>query len=332
MPALPAWFPRRTPQFRDGIFTIMLRQISILTTYRCDLHCEHCLRGFPKQQANFPIDLLDKLLTEALSFGIVSVRLTGGEPYLHPEFAEIVEKVTNYGLQWGFVTHGQRTKPYLPLIQRYREQFGYIKLSIDSSESALHDEIRGKEGAFDKVTASLKEYVQHEIPVWISASLNQKNKEQVDGLITLAEEHGATGIIFAGTIPTDLNQHLVLSDQQSLELYQQISEKKGMAKIGVQTASSLYTKGGVNFCPVLNLSGAHFSPNGDLIFCCDVHRDKATIGSLHDQSVSELLQGWLMESAQLQAKRTQMISIGKMTELFDTCAFCQAYFSLSPKA
>ena len=291
-------------------------------TYIVNIAC----KVFQKKQLDFPVELLDKLLTEAPTFGVKKVGLTGGEPHLHPSFDEIVKKINDYGLRWGIVSHGQRSAPYLPLIKRYQEQFDTIKLSIDSADATLHDEIRGRQGAFENVTSSVKEYVANDIPVWLSSSLNQKNKRQVSRLIALAEELGAKGIVFAGTIPTEFNQHLLLSDQEALALYQEIRSWQEKASVSVKTASALYTKGGVSFCPVLTLNNANFNPSGEMIFCCDIDQEGGIIGSLEEYSFAQLLQLWLKKSDELQAKRVEMISTGKMIEGFDTCAFCTHYF------
>lgn len=101
----------------------MLTNLALITTTRCDLKCQHCLRGFPKERPDFPIELLDKLLIEAIPFGVKHVGLTGGEPHLHPQFEQIVEKIVSYGYTWHFVSHGQRTEPYLPIMERYRDSF-----------------------------------------------------------------------------------------------------------------------------------------------------------------------------------------------------------------
>jgi MoaA/NifB/PqqE/SkfB family radical SAM enzyme len=53
----------------------MLSHITIIAAMRCDLKCAHCLRGFPKERPDFPMDLLDKLLTEALPFGAKHVAI-----------------------------------------------------------------------------------------------------------------------------------------------------------------------------------------------------------------------------------------------------------------
>ncbi len=130
----------------------MIKGITLLVTKRCDLQCEHCLRGHPKNKDDFPLSLLDKLLNEAMQFGAGHVGLTGGEPHLHRQFDQVVSKIVSYGFSWGFASHGQRTKPYLPLMEKYREQFRYARLSLDGATPAIHDEIRGRIGSFEVTT------------------------------------------------------------------------------------------------------------------------------------------------------------------------------------
>ena len=118
----------------------MLSSIALINTTRCDLKCQHCLRGFPENRQDFPLDLLDKLLTEASVFGARQVGLTGGEAYLHPQFEQMVETIVRYGYTWHFTSNGQSTKVYLPLMKRTREQFTHLTVSIDGVNAETHDD------------------------------------------------------------------------------------------------------------------------------------------------------------------------------------------------
>jgi len=305
----------------------MLTKLILITTYRCDLHCQHCLQGFPREHSDFPVDLLDNLLAEALPFGAHHINLTGGEAHLHPQFDHIVETIVNYGYTWGLISHGQRSEPYLPLMEKYRKQFKSVGLSIDGVTPELHDELRGRNGSFEKVTTSARAYVENGFEVWIKTSLNQKNKMQLEGFVELAANLKAKGITFAGTIPFAWNRHLLLSDEESLELYQTINSLRATAPIKLRTSSALHTRGGVNFCPVLNLSDITISPRGNVDFCCDVHQPKGAIGSLRENSFATLMQSWLEKSTSLQRKRAEQIASGTMGERFDTCAYCNEYCS-----
>ena len=304
----------------------MIKGITLLVTKRCDLKCEHCLRGHPQDKVDFPLSLLDKLLNEAMQFGAGHVGLTGGEPHLHREFDQIVEKIVNYGFSWGFTSHGQRTKPYLPLMEKYREDFKYARLSLDGATPALHDEIRGRKGAFEYVIQAAKIYKKEGFPVSFVTSLNQKNKGEVQALIDLAESVGVKGITFSGTIPAQWNQHLILQDSEAIELFNQVNEACKDSDLDIRTASALYTKGGINFCNILNIKSIAVNTAGELIFCCDTIENGAVIGSLHEQSLITLLQRKIEYSAKLQAQRASRIASGKLGEGFDTCAFCNHYF------
>jgi MoaA/NifB/PqqE/SkfB family radical SAM enzyme len=305
----------------------MLNQITIINTLRCDLKCQHCLRGFPKERPDFPMDLLDKLLAEALPFGAKHVALTGGEPHLHPEFEKMVDKIVAYGYTWHFVSHGQRTEPYLRVMERYKNKVSHVALSIDGATADTHDEIRNRKGAFEKVVASTKEYVKRGYKVRVCTSLNKKNKNEVEGILKLAGEIGAYGINLAGTTPTSWNSHLVLNDQESLELYEKIAKLSEGLDLHVRTLSSLYTRGGVTFCNVLKLHDLMFNPRGEMIFCCDTEGIGAVTGSLRKHTLADLVILWLKQSNQIQTARAEKIAGGNIGEKFDTCAYCNAHFS-----
>lgn len=305
----------------------MLNHLTIITTMRCDLKCKHCLRGFPKARPDFPMDLLDKLLAEALPFGAKHIALTGGEPHLHPEFEKMIDKIVAYGYTWHFVSHGQRTEPYLPIMQKYKDKVSRVTLSIDGATSETHDEIRKHKGAFERVMTSAKKYAEMGYKVRISTSLNQKNKTEAEALINLAQDVKAIGINIAGTIPTAWNKDLVLNDAESLKLYQQIIAVHEKTKFDVRTLSSLHTRGGVNFCGNLNMHELTFNSRGELIFCCDTTDNGALTGSLRENSFANLVKLWLEQSNNLQIQRAGQIAAGKMGEKFDTCAFCNAHFN-----
>lgn len=303
----------------------MLRQLAIIVTTRCDLRCAHCLRGHPPERHDFPLELLPRLLEEARPFGLQRVALTGGEPRLHPQFERIVESIVQAGFSWHFVSNGQQIEPYLPLMERFREQLGHVALSIDGATAEIHDEIRQQPGAFANVTAAARRCVALGYKVHISASLNQKNKGQMKELVELARSLGACGIRFGGTIPTPWNQVLVLSDAEAAILWQEIEALRKESDLEISTFSSLYTQGGVNFCGNLNLHELTVNAEGQVIFCCDTTGDGAVVGSLADGSLASLLLKWLEFSQKLQARRAGRISHGRMGEGFDTCSYCNAF-------
>jgi hypothetical protein len=94
----------------------------------------------------------------------------------------------------------------------------------------------------------------------------------------------------------------------------------------IRPLSSLYTRGGVNFCNNLNLCDLTFNASGELIFCCDTN-DHALIGSLKELPLRELIKRWLKESQDFQIQRAERIASGNLGEKFDTCTCCNTFFS-----
>jgi MoaA/NifB/PqqE/SkfB family radical SAM enzyme len=305
----------------------MLSHLVLINTLRCDLKCAHCLRGFPHERPDFPLELLDKLLTEALPFGANHVALTGGEPHLHPEFDALVDKIVAYGYTWHFVTNGQQTEPYLPLMEKYKNSFRRVSVSLDGAVASTHDEIRQRQGAFERAIASIKQYVQSGYVVKIGMTLNQKNKNEMEAMVNLARELGASSLGFGGTIPASWNQGLGLNDEEALRLWQKANELREETGFDIHTVSALHTRGGVNFCNILNFFKLTFNTKGEMIFCCDTIEHGAAIGSLAENSLAVLIEKWLGKSAALQAERARKIAQGRMKDGFDTCAICNGYFS-----
>lgn len=305
----------------------MINHLSIFATTRCNLKCLHCMVDFPKKPIDFPLDLLDKLLGEARVYGVQHVGMSGGESCLHPEFGRMVSMIAGKGYTWNAVTNGLDAKAYLKTARKFPGTLNYLGVSIDGADEETHDYIRARRGAFKITTSAVKEFVAEKIPVLILVTMNNRNKNQVEGFLKLAEEIGAEGISFGGIIPTAWNQQLLLSDEEFSMIYQQIQDLKPNIGVRVRIASSLHTRGGVDFCNALHLHQMMFNAKGELIFCCDCQKDEAVIGSFKTESLPSLIDRWLKISYELQSRRAQMISQGQMANGFDTCTFCNQHFT-----
>jgi len=305
----------------------MIRYINLLVTNRCNLSCLHCLSGKPDKISHFPVSLLEELLPQAMKFGGKHVGLTGGEPCLHPNFGGIVKTIVDFGYEWSFVSNGTSTDKYLPLMQKYQEKFGSVAISLDSTKPEVHDEIRNSVGVFEKAINSIKTYVSEGFKVKIKVSLNILNKGEIQPLVKLAKKLKVAEIQFSGTIPNAWNQYLVLSEKEQLDLYQEISSIRSTKKLIIHATPALYTKGGIYFCSYLSAQAISVLSNGDINFCCDIASEKSVVGSLNEFPLVELIQRKLRLSAELQIFRSKCINTGEMGDFFDTCAFCNSYFS-----
>ena len=304
----------------------MLSNLNLITTWRCDLTCLHCLQGHPAECADFPIELLPRLLKQARQFGASKVSLTGGEPHLHPQFEALVATSVRAGYSWSIVSNGQQTTACNAAIAKYGERFSGVSLSLDGATPATHDAMRNRPGAFERVLCAIQNYLDQGVAVSTRTCLTRLNMQELDQIVRLGVDLGVSAMTFAGVIPTPWNRPLLLSDSEKLELYQNINVLKDQTTIPLNTTSALYTSGGVNFCSVLDLYSLNFNPRGEMIFCCDTSGYGAVVGDLAKLPLKDLIESWLDRANEIRIQRTRRIAQGQMGEGFDNCTFCNVYF------
>ncbi len=91
--------------------TYPLNQIYFYLTEGCNLRCRHCWIA-PKYQTegnSYPaldLDLFKAIIEQAKPLGLTGVKLTGGEPLLHPQIKEILEHIRAENLDLTVETNG----------------------------------------------------------------------------------------------------------------------------------------------------------------------------------------------------------------------------------
>lgn len=71
-------------------------QLIIEITRKCNMACDHCLRGDPENVVIDP-EYINEIMSQVSSIGMLTI--TGGEPSLHPEIIlDIVEAARHYGV------------------------------------------------------------------------------------------------------------------------------------------------------------------------------------------------------------------------------------------
>ena len=77
----------------------------VITT-RCSLRCKECsnLMQYYKKPENLPTEMLQEELSKILDIvdGILDIRVIGGEPFMHPEIAEIMEPYLDHPKIYNF--------------------------------------------------------------------------------------------------------------------------------------------------------------------------------------------------------------------------------------
>lgn len=127
--------------------------VSIITTYRCQMRCRMC------DIWQNPTDRWEEITAKELEIlpSFKFVNITGGEPFVRRDLDEIVEVMMKKSPRIVISTSGWHTERIFRLAERF-PNIG-IRVSIEGL-AEKNDELRGREGSFDRglrVLLTLKE-------------------------------------------------------------------------------------------------------------------------------------------------------------------------------
>lgn len=183
-----------------------LNQLYFYLTEGCNLACRHCWiapRFDPdgSRCPTLPVELFETAIREARPLGLTGVKLTGGEPLLHPQFATLLEVVRREELGLTIETNGLLcTLAVAADIARSPRRF--VSVSIDGADAATHDWVRGVRGAFVQACRAVRNLAAVDTRPQVIMSLMRCNVDQVEAVVRLAEELGASSVKFNIVQPT----------------------------------------------------------------------------------------------------------------------------------
>jgi Fe-coproporphyrin III synthase len=120
------------------------------------------------------------------------VLVSGGEPLIHPQWAEIAQLLRDHGLHLWLLTAGLSLAKHA---RRAAQLFDAITVSLDGADGPTYAEIRGLD-AFDNVCAGIEACADVGMPVGLRTTLQKANYRQLPQLIALARRLRARQISF----------------------------------------------------------------------------------------------------------------------------------------
>lgn len=178
-----------------------LRAFYLYLSNSCNLACRHCwikpcyINGKPDPGDVIDVSSLMDAVQEARPLGLNNAKLTGGEPMLHPEFIEIVDRLTQEGLQLNMETNGTLLNKEIACHLKDNTHVSFISVSIDGADADTHDDFRGVAGAFQAVLHGLDCLVAAGYQnIQVITCVHRGNCHQVADIVRLAADHGAGSV------------------------------------------------------------------------------------------------------------------------------------------
>lgn len=167
-------------------------------TPACNNHCSGCSNVFAEDRTPAPLSasewkgIIDKLIPY-----VAWLKLTGGEPTLHPEFKKIVTYINGLGIPFTLLTNGRWLEPkQLITFLRGMTNFGGLLISLHGPDALSHEAFTRTPGSFAETVANIRKAAEAGLLVSTSTVITRYNWDKVDEIIHLAAELGADHAVF----------------------------------------------------------------------------------------------------------------------------------------
>lgn len=299
--------------FRRAELTLP-RILTLAMTDDCNLACSHCWVEARPQAVPVRVAALDmrRVLDEFAELGGEGIRLTGGEPLLHPDWLAVMEFASSLGFkQVELQTNAMLfCEDDVSALAKMAQPGLGIQISLDGATAQTHDLVRGS-GAFDGTMEKLRMLVSAGLQDQVSLFFTEMEHNLADfpAVLALAEDLGlnsvASGTLITGgraaglsglMPPTPQQYSALLDDYRTNTRFRELYAAMGtMAALEWWLADSA----GESCCSLAE--NPYLTPQGKLYPCSLCHHDDFAVAGVYDRSLAEALLEGVSRWSALQA-------------------------------
>lgn len=256
-----------------------LQTLYFYLTGDCNLACRHCWIAPPYQKAGvsesgLDYDIFKSIIGEAKPLGLTSVKLTGGEPLIHPRITDILSFIKNEDLGLTIESNGTALTPAIAS-QIAASRHPFLSISLDGSNAETHEWVRGVPGCFEQAVRGVRFAVGAGIKTQIIMTLMRRNVGEIESLVALGERLGVASVKLNILQPTARGR--TLFDQGECLTIEELVSLGSMIEKEMSQKASI---------PVIFGHPLAFQPMGSLFGnsqcgTCNIHH---ILGVLHDGS------------------------------------------------
>jgi len=300
-------------------------------TRECNMKCSHCYINAAegKLQKELTTQEGKKLIDQISEVSHPLLILSGGEPLMRSDIFELIEYGVSKGLKMGLGSNGSLIDDQ---VARKLKDAGIatVSISIDSNIPKQHDEFRGIEGAWEKAVNACQALRKNNVLVQVNTTLTHENYDQVDDIMTLAEEIGVENFHLFFLVPTGRATKLTdISPQKYEDMITKTFAKVSKHTLNVRPSCApqfmriaknmgLDMRQWIRGC-IAGMYYCRIYPNGDVTPCPYL---PIKLGNVRDQSFENI---WFNSSV-LKSFRTPDRLKGKcgICEYRQLCGGCRA--------
>lgn len=186
--------------------TIPLSVLHLDVSAACNYDCPTCIEKHVKDKRLFlSTGACIKVLCDFRDAGCERLDFYGGEPTLHPDFADILRVASGMGFGMLLVTNGSKLDDER-IAEAVLEARGRIRLrvSLDAHSEPVHrtvHRVTDGPGYFSKIDRNVRSLIQHGASVTISFLLTRQNVHEVAMACAYWRAHHASAFIIRPSTP-----------------------------------------------------------------------------------------------------------------------------------
>ena len=161
-------------------------------TRRCNLDCSHCYLGSRNERGasrsgEMSTELAIDLLEQIAEAGCLNLLLTGGDPMIRPDFAEIYARARRLGMLVTVFCNGTLVSDrVVELFRQLPPQM--VEISIYGSRPATHDRVTRMPGSLTSALAAVERLKGADIRVGLKTVLMTVNQSELGAMRRMARE------------------------------------------------------------------------------------------------------------------------------------------------
>jgi radical SAM protein with 4Fe4S-binding SPASM domain len=167
-------------------------------TPACNNRCPGCSNVFASRRSLRPLDAAqwERILVK-LRPHVHRLKITGGEPTLHPQFEAIVGRIAAMGIPFVLFTNARWRDP-TRLVGFLHEvpQCRGLLISLHGAAAASHEAFTGIPGSFEETLANIRQAVAAGLSVTTSTVITRHNWTEIVDITHLSHDLGVHHAVF----------------------------------------------------------------------------------------------------------------------------------------
>lgn len=203
-------------------YSPILKSSQIEITSICNERCIHCYIPHEQKLHYLPYNDIKNILDQLQIAGCLSITLSGGEVFTHPDISKVLELLQNYDFSISILTNLTLiTDEIISLLKKL--DIDKIHVSVYSLKPAVHDYITQVNGSLQKTLQNIKLCLNNSIPIKISCPTMKANYKDFEELLLWGKKNNIQ-------VLTDFNL-MARNDNTTDNLEQRLSEEEAAVVI-----------------------------------------------------------------------------------------------------